>query len=257
MTGLLRRLRRLATTASLSREKSDAPLAPRPRFGYAARMKVLLFGATGMIGSGVLRVCLDDPRVTAVTTVGRRASGVTHAKLTDLVVADVFDLSAIADRLAPFDACFFCLGISSAGHSRADYARITRDLTLATADLLLARNPGMTFVYLSAGGVDSTGRSPFAWARVRGDTENRLKAMPFRGVYLFRPGLVQPMPGAPSKTLLYRVFYLFFTPFMPVFRTLFPFWGTSVRQIGLAMIAAVEKGHHRPLVTNWDINRLV
>ena len=219
-------------------------------------MNILLFGATGMIGSGVLRTVLDDPRVSGVTSVGRRATGVVHPKLTDLVVADVFDLSGIADRLSGFDACLFCLGISSAGHSKAEYNRITRDLTLQTADLLLARNPQMTFVYLSAGGVDSTGRSPFNWARVRGDTENKLKAMPFRAVYLFRPGLVQPMPGSPSRTLLYRVFYIFFAPVMPIFRRLFPFWGTSVGRIGTAMLNAVEQGHRRPLVTNWDIERL-
>jgi hypothetical protein len=220
------------------------------------RVKVVLFGATGMIGSGVLRVALDDVRVSEVLSVGRQPSGRTHAKLRELIVPDVFDLAAFADQLTGFDACFYCIGVSSSAHGRAAYTAIMRDGALTVAKLLADRNPQMTMVHLSAGGVDNSGRSPLYWARVRGETENALTRMPFRAVYLVRPWLVQPMWGSPSKTPLYRAFYTVTFPIMPVLKVLFPFLATSVRQIGKAMITLAETGHRRPLVSNWDINRL-
>src|SRR5579864_7886858 len=146
-------------------------------------MKAILFGATGMVGKSVLRECLNDPDVERVLAVGRRASGETHDKLRELVHADLTDYSAVADQLAGYDACFFCLGVSSAGMSEADYRRVTYDIAVAAARALVDRNPGMTFIFVSGAGTDSTGKSGSMWARVKGETENAILALPFKGKY--------------------------------------------------------------------------
>src|ERR1700722_9569703 len=153
-------------------------------------MRVILFGATGMIGQGVLRECLLDPGVEAVLSIGRRASGVTNAKLREIVHADLTDLSAIEGELGGYDACFFCLGISSAGMSEADYRRVTYDVTLAAAQAIQKRSPDLTFVYVSGTGTDSTEKGRTMWARVKGATENAILAMPFKASYMFRPGYI-------------------------------------------------------------------
>jgi len=183
-------------------------------------MKVIVFGATGMVGQGVLRACLLDPRVTQVTAVGRAPVGQKHDKLADLVHANLHDYSAMQSRLAGFDACFFCLGVSSAGMDEAAYTRITYDLTLAAAKALLAANTGMTFIYVSGASTDSSEKGRAMWARVKGRTENALLAMGFKTAYMFRPGAIQPMHGIKSRTTMYRVFYAVMWPLMPLLRAL-------------------------------------
>src|SRR5262245_38388305 len=164
--------------------------------GYHARgMNVVIFGATGMIGQGVLRECLIDPHVTRVLTVGRAPTGKRHYKLLEIVHANLLDLSSIEPDLAGFDACFFCLGISSAGMREPDYRRITHDRPLAAAQALLQRSPGATFVYVSGLGADSSEKGALMWARVKGQAENALQRMPFKAVYVIRPGFVQPLHG--------------------------------------------------------------
>ena len=163
-------------------------------------MKVILFGATGMVGQGVLRECLLDPTVDAVLTVGRSPTGQRHAKLREITHADFGDYSAIEDDLRGYDACFFCLGVSSVGLSEADYHRVTYEYTLAAARTLVRLNPGLTFVYVSGQGTDSTEKGRTMWARVKGRTENELLKMPFKGAYMFRPGYIQPVKGAVSST---------------------------------------------------------
>ncbi|MDX6763908.1 epimerase [Streptomyces sp. F8] len=184
-------------------------------------MNVLLFGATGMLGRGVLRECLRDDSVDGVLAVGRSPLGVTHPKLRERVQDDPSDLSAAGVDPAAYDACFFCLGVSSVGMKEEDYRRVTHDLTLAVARPLAAANPGMTFVYVSGEGTDSTGRGRSMWARVKGRTENDLLELPFRA-YMFRPGIVQPVRGVPSRTRLYRVLYAVTAPLVPLLRRFAP-----------------------------------
>ena len=171
-------------------------------------MKVILFGATGMVGQGVLRECLRDPDVTRVLVIGRKTVGTTHPKLVERVLPDLADLSSIETDLAGADACFFCLGVSAAGLREDAYRRITYDLTLAVARTLVRLNPGMTFVYVSGAGTDSTEKGRAMWARVKGATENALIALPFKAAVMFRPGVIQPLDGIRSSTRLYRWLYV-------------------------------------------------
>ena len=219
-------------------------------------MRILLFGATGMVGQGVLHECLADGDVTQVLCVGRNPSGRTHPKLHELVVADLYDYSAVEDRLAGFDACFFCLGVSSVGMSEEDYRRVTHDLTLAAARTLARLNPQMTFVYVSGAGTDSTERGPRMWARVKGATENALMRLPFRAAYMFRPGFIQPLHGVRSKTALYRAAYVIAAPVFGLLRRWRPDSVTTSVQVGRAMLAVAKRGAPAPLVEMADINAL-
>jgi uncharacterized protein YbjT (DUF2867 family) len=169
-------------------------------------MNVLLFGATGMVGQGVLRECLLDPDVQLVKTVGRSASGVQHAKLREVVHNDLWHYQSLESQLAGFDACFFCLGVTSSGTTEENYERVTYGITMAAAEIL-SLNPQMTFVYVSGTGTDSSERGRIMWARVKGKTENALLRLPFKAAYMFRPGIIAPLYGAKSRTPLYRAFY--------------------------------------------------
>lgn len=205
-------------------------------------MKVLLLGATGMIGQGVLRECLADPGVERVVALGRAPSGAAHPKVRDVVAKDLFDLAPHAAELDGLDACFFCLGTSAAGRSEADYRRVTKDLTLSVARFLVARSPGMAFVYVSGEGTDSTEQGRVMWARVKGETENALLALPFRAACMFRPGFIQPLHGIRSRTPLYRAIYAVLSPLFPVLERLFPDRVTDTARLGRAMLAAVRGG---------------
>lgn len=212
-----------------------------PTHETAAR-RVLVFGATGMVGQGVLRECLAAPDVTRVVAVGRAPTGCDHPKLSDVVRDDLFDLSSIEEELTGFDACFFCLGVSAAGMSETEYTRLTYDLTLAVAGTLARRNPGMTFVYVSGLGTDETEEGSVMWARVKGRTENALRRLPFRAVYLFRPGIIRPVHGARSKTRAYRLFYALSAPVLPLARRLWPGKVATTETIGRAMLAVARHG---------------
>lgn len=219
-------------------------------------MKVLLFGATGMVGRGVLRECLLDPDVSRVLTVGRSSAGQPHPKLEEIQVADVGDLSSIADRLTGFDACFFCLGVSSAGMREEEYRRITYNLTLSVARLLVAQNPDMTFVYVTGAGTDSSERGRVMWARVKGATENALLRLPFKRAVMFRPGYIQPMHGITSKTLWYRAAYAVASWLYPVLARIAPRFVTTTEQVGRAMLAVAKRGSPKAVVDSRDINAL-
>ena len=216
-------------------------------------MKVLLFGASGMVGAGVLIECLADPRVETVLSVGRRPCGVTHPKLREIVRADLSDLREVAGELADLDACFFCLGVSSAGMGEAEYRRVTYDLTLAAATLVAERNTRPVFCYVSGEGTDERGRA--MWARVKGRTENALFAMPL-AAYAFRPGFIQPLKGVRSKTRLYQAFYDVAAPLWPLIRRLAPRHVTTSEAVGRAMIAVAAGGYARRVLENPDINAL-
>jgi uncharacterized protein YbjT (DUF2867 family) len=221
------------------------------------RVKVVVFGATGMVGQGVVRECVGDARVESVLAVGRTATGLRDAKLRDRVVADLFDVASYAaDLEGPegLDACFFCLGVSSAGMSEAAYRHLTYDLTLAIARALAERNPRMTFVYVSGEGTDMTGRSRWMWARVKGETEKALLALPFAHAYMFRPGFIQPGRGIAAKTPLYRWIYALLGPLFPLLKALFPNQVTTTACVGRAMLAVAAGGAHEKVLATRDIN---
>ena len=219
-------------------------------------MRVLLLGATGMVGQGVLRECLLDPDVERLVILGRTPAGVRDPKVHEIVREDLFDLSPIESDLKGLDACFFCLGVSSAGMKEPDYARVTYDLTMSIATTLARLNPQMTFVYVSGAGTDSSERGRTMWARVKGKTENALLRLPFKAAYMFRPALIQPMHGIRSKTALYRAFYTVSRFLFPILRPLFPRYVTTTEQVGRAMLAVAKHGAPKKILEGDDINRL-
>jgi uncharacterized protein YbjT (DUF2867 family) len=221
-----------------------------------SRVNILLFGATGMVGQGVLRQCLADPDVQLVQTIGRTPIGTQHPKAKELAHKDLLDYASVEFQLAGFDACFFCLGVSSSGMNEADYTRITHDIAVAAAQTLVRLNPQMTFVFVSGAGADSTERSRVMWARVKGKTENALLRLPFKAVYVFRPGIIQPLHGIQSKTAGYRLFYAFAKPILPLARRLFPNYVLSTDQIGRAMLAVAKRGAPKPILAAPDIRTL-
>jgi uncharacterized protein YbjT (DUF2867 family) len=220
------------------------------------KMNIILFGATGMVGQGVLRECLLDPDVQQVLSIVRSATGQHHAKLRELIHTDFFDYSAIQRELSGYDACFFCLGISSAGMTGRQYHHLTYDLTLEAAGTLARLNPGMTFIYVSGAGTDSAESSRTTWARVKGKTENALLNLPFKAAYMFRPGIIQPLHGITSKTRSYRVFYTLSKPLLPIFKALFPKYVTTTQQMGRAMLQVAKHGYPTPILESRDINTL-
>lgn len=217
-------------------------------------MRVVLFGATGMIGQGVLRECLRDPRVSRVIAIGRSRSAVTHEKLEQIVHADLLDYAPIADRLVGVDACFFCLGITSAGMREAEYRRITVDFAVAAAEALLKASPRVRMCFVSGTGADSSERSRTMWARVKGRAENALFALPFDEVTVLRPGIVQPLHGITSRTPWTRAAYTVLGPLLPLVSRLAPGFVTTTERIGRAMIEFAERGSQRRILENADIN---
>jgi uncharacterized protein YbjT (DUF2867 family) len=218
-------------------------------------MNVVIFGASGMVGQGVLLECLRDAGVERVSVVGRSSVGRQDAKLSELLVADLFDVASYASELVDLDACFFCLGVSSAGMSEGAYRHLTYDLTVTVAQELAARNSALCFVYVSGAGTDSTERGRTMWARVKGATENALLRMPFRSAFLFRPGVIQPLDGIRSKTRAYRLGYVFMAPVLPLLRRAFPNSISTTREIGHAMLAVARNGWPRPVLEAKDIHK--
>ena len=219
-------------------------------------MNVVIFGATGMVGQGVLRECLLDSDIRRVLTVGRAPTGQQHPKLHDLVHADLFDITPLENDLTGIDACFFTLGVTSAGMSEADYTRITYDLTMAVATKLVQWNPRMTFVFVSGMGTDSTESGRTMWARVKGKAENALLRLPFARAYMFRPGFIQPMHGIRSRTTSYRVFYTLLAPIVPIMRRLLPSYVTTTERLARAMITVAKHGAPETILETAAINRL-
>jgi uncharacterized protein YbjT (DUF2867 family) len=215
-------------------------------------MKVLIFGATGMVGQGVLRECLRATDVELVAAVGRTAMGTHDAKLRKVLCADIGDLRTVEAELTGFDACFFSLGVSSSGMKEAAYERINYGLTMAVAEMLSRLNPGMTFVYVSGAGTDSSEKGRVMWARVKGRTENALLRLPLEA-YMFRPGIIEPMDGIQSKTPAYRVFYKLAKPLLPLLRRALPNQVLSTRDIGQAMLAVARQGYEKRILETRDI----
>lgn len=215
-------------------------------------MNILLFGATGMVGQGVLRECLLAADVQAVQTVGRSPTGVQNSKLREVVHQDLLRYEAIAEKLSGFNACFFCLGVTSSGKAEADYERVTYGITMAAAEILCRLNPRMTFIYVSSADTDSSEHGPIMWARVKGKTENALLRLPLTA-YMFRPGIIQPLFGEKSKTALYNVFYKIGKPLLPIVKKIFPDLILTTQQVGLAMLGVARNGYPRRVLEIKDI----
>jgi uncharacterized protein YbjT (DUF2867 family) len=218
-------------------------------------VNVIVFGATGMVGSGVLAECLDDPRVHAVLVLGRTSCGARHPKVRELIRNDFFDYNDVKADFRGHQACFFCLGVSSIGMDEATYHKLTYELTLAAATAMADLGPSFTFCYVSGEGTDSTEAGKLMWARVKGKTENHLMRLPFTA-YAFRPGIIQPLKGARPKTGWLRAVYVVMTPFIPLTKLLASTHMTTTVNLGRAMIAVAAGGYSKRVLENVDINRL-
>jgi hypothetical protein len=218
----------------------------------SVKIKAIIFGASGMVGEGVLLEALKHPDVESVLVVGRRHCNVTHPRLKEILHHDFLSYSAVEKSLLGFDACFFCLGVSSVGMNEAEYTRITYDLTMETARTLSRLNPGMTFCYVSGTGTDSTEQGRLMWARVKGRTENHLAQLPFKAVYAFRPGLMKPTKGQKNVKTIFKVLGF---PY-PVWKFLSPKNVCTVEEVGLAMIQATRLGYSKRVLENLDIAKL-
>ena len=227
----------------------------RGRRGGGYGLKVILFGASGMVGQGVLRECLIDPSVVQVQPIVRNPIGRQDAKLTELVHKNFFDYSPVEPRLTGYDACFYCAGPSSAGMTEENYHHAIYDMTLAAATTLVRLSPAMTFIYVSGAGTDSTEKGRTMWARVKGKTENALLRLPFKAAYMFRPGVIQPLHGITSNTASYRVLYTITSPLLPLLRWLLPQYVTTTELLGRAMIRVAQNGYPKRILETRDINQ--
>lgn len=216
------------------------------------KINAIVTGATGMVGEGVLHECLLHPDVERVLVINRKPGGVTHPKLTEILHTDFLNLSPIESRLTGYNACFFCLGVSSVGLKEPEYNRLTYTLTLHVAETLLRQNPELTFCYVTGVGTDSTEQGSSMWARVKGKTENQLLRLPFKGAYMFRPGYLQPTKGLKNENKLYGALSWLY----PVWRALIPSYVCTLHEFGMAMINAIRLGYEKPVLEVKDIIRL-
>jgi uncharacterized protein YbjT (DUF2867 family) len=212
-------------------------------------MRVIVTGSTGMVGEGVLHECLLHPDVKEVLVINRRPCGVSHPKLKEIIHLDFHDLSSIESQLENFDACFFCLGVSSIGMKEPQYSRLTYDLTVHVAETLSKLNAGMTFCYVSGSGTDSSEKGRSMWARVKGRTENKLMQLPFKKAYMFRPGFMKPTEGMKNTLAGYGAFNWMY----PALRSLFPNFVCTLKEVGIAMINTVRRGYSKQVLEVRDI----
>lgn len=218
--------------------------------------KVIITGASGMVGKGVLLECLDHPKIDTVLVLGRTSTGIKHPKLMELLHTDFTDYSGVREKLRGYDACYFCLGVSAGGMQESDYRKITYDYTLTLGKTLFELNPDITFIYVSGQGTDSTEKGRMMWARVKGKTENDLLALGFKQAFMFRPGVILPLRGIKSKTPSYQLFYTYLGWLFKLVKVLSPESVNDTTQIGLAMINATLHGFDKKVIGPKDINAL-
>ena len=214
-----------------------------------SNIRAIITGSTGMVGEGVLHECLLSPKVEAVLVINRNPCGVVHPKLKEVILKDFFNFSAIQNEVEGYNACFFCLGISSVGISADDYYKMTYTLTMGVAQILSKVNPDMTFCYVSGSGTDSSEKGSTKWARVKGKTENDLMKLPFKQVFAFRPGYIHPTPGLKRTLSAYK----YITWFYPIGKVLMPGMVSTLAEIGQAMIKAATDGYEKKVVEVKDI----
>jgi len=220
------------------------------------KIKAILFGSTGMLGQAVLLKCIENPEVESILVINRQSCKISHPKIKEVIRKDLFDLYGLTAEMTGYNTCFFCLGVSSAGLKENEYHKITYDLTLNVAKILVRLNKEMTFCYISGAGTDSSEKGRIMWARVKGKTENDLLALPFKKAYMFRPAFIQPMKGIRSRTKLYNVLYTIFKPFYFILKH-FDSIVTNTEVFGKAMILTVLKGYEKKILENMDINKIV
>lgn len=213
------------------------------------KIKAIITGATGMVGEGVLHECLLHPDVESILVINRRPCGVLHPKLKEIIHANFFDLSAIESQLSGYNACLFCLGVSSVGMKEPEYTKITYDLTMSFAQTLCKLNSEMTFCYVSGAGTDSSEKGRMMWARVKGKTENNLMKLPFKAVYNFRPAIMQPTKGLKNALPAYKYLSWLF----PLFRPIFPNYFGTLKDVGQAMINCTLLGYDKKVLEAKDI----
>ena len=212
------------------------------------KIRAIITGATGMVGEGVLHECLQNPDVEQVLVINRKPGGVTHAKLREIIHADFFDLSPIESQLVGYNACFFCLGVTSVGLKETEYRRLTYDLTLHAAQLLARLNPDMTFCYVSGASTDSSEQGRSMWARVKGATENALLRLPFKKAYMFRPGFMKPTPGLKNT----NKYYAYINWLYPIGRALYPAGFSTLQELAQAMIKSASVGYEKSVLEVKD-----
>ncbi|MGA1977148.1 MAG: NAD-dependent epimerase/dehydratase family protein [Bacteroidales bacterium] len=216
------------------------------------KINAIITGATGMVGEGVLRESLSSSDVERILVIGRRPCRISDPRLTEILLDDFLDISAVMDQLRGYNACFFCLGVSSVGMNKDDYYRVTYTLTMHFAEKLAEVNPEMTFCYISGAGTDSSENGPVRWARVKGKTENDLMKLPFRKVYAFRPGLLKPSKDMRNVHKYYRIFI----PLYPFMRAMFPRTVSTLSELGMSMIHSVSEGYGKNVLEVRDIVKL-
>ena len=215
------------------------------------KLRVIVTGASGMVGEGVMHECLNHPDVEKVLVIGRKPCGTSHPKLAEVIHKDFFDLSPIAEQLSGYNACYFCLGVSSVGIKEPEYTKLTYDLTLHAAGLLAKLNPEMTLCYVSGAATDSTEKGKSMWARVKGKTENDLLKLPFRQAFMFRPGYMHPTPGL-RNALKYYKYIGWMYPFL---KAVFPGSVSTLAELGQAMLGVTLKGYDKKVLEVRDIKR--
>ena len=216
------------------------------------KIKVIITGTTGMVGEGVLHECLMHPQVDTVLVINRKPCGVHHPKLIEIIHENFFDITPIQHKLTGYNACYFCLGVTSLGKKEPEYTKLTHTLTLHIAEILSKQNPKMTFCYVSGAGTDSSEKGKSMWARVKGKTENDLMKLPFKRVFAFRPGYIQPTDGLKNT----QSFYSYLSWLFPIFQTFFQNYVSTLTQVGLAMIHATQHGYPKNILEVKDINEL-
>ncbi|CQJ47132.1 Rossmann-fold NAD(P)-binding domain-containing protein [Yersinia rohdei] len=219
-------------------------------------MKIIIFGASGMLGQGVVRECLLAADVSGVAVVTRQALAISNPKLQQIVTPDPTKFSLSREDIRQYDACFFCLGVSATGMTEEKYRQLTYELTMNVASQLQQANPAMAFIYVSGAGTDSSEQGKVMWARVKGKTENALLKLGFAHAWMFRPAIIQPLNGARSKTASYRIFYQLLTPLFPLLKYLFPTAILTTEDMGKAMLNAVRYGYDKPILEKGDISQL-
>jgi len=215
------------------------------------KIKAIITGSTGMVGEGVLHVCLYCHDVESVLVINRKPCGVSHPKLKEIIHKDFLDLSPIENQLADYNACYFCAGVSSMGKSEGEYKKITYDLTLSFANSLVQLNPDMVFTYVSGVGTDSSEKGKSMWARVKGKTENDLLKLPFKDAYMFRPGYIQPIKGLKNTYKVYKLL----SPLYPLFEKLFPKYVVTLKEIGNSMINITLNGYEKKVLECIEIRK--
>ncbi|WP_407481166.1 NAD-dependent epimerase/dehydratase family protein [Elizabethkingia meningoseptica] len=216
------------------------------------KLKVIISGATGMVGEGVLQECINSPKVEKILLINRKPSAYTHPKIEELLHSNFSDISSVSEKVKGYDACFFCLGVSSVGMKEEQYTKVTYDLTLGFAKTLAEQNPDMTFCYVSGAGTDSTEKGSQMWARVKGKTENDLMKLPFKAVYNFRPAFMKPTKGAKNV----KGFYKFIDAVYPVFRAINSNYFLTLEEVGKAMINISLQGYYKNTIEVKDIKKL-